>query len=235
MNTKRQTIWLVSMLSLMVVLSAYYLFTDNVDEMDVVSDDQQIEGSLIDAVEVGEHSELPDFGELMAAEDGLAGGTDNGDAAGDQAMVHEDEQISESGGDLEADNPSEQEILQKVQAGAQSGEEYMAALEMKRTEALHKETTALMDIATNPKASADEAVKAEERLRVIEETQAKVDDLEEQLMQHYENVIITDEKGKWNIVVKADKLERSQVVTIIDMVMEQLQVGASKIAVEYVS
>lgn len=32
MNTKRQTIWLVSMLSLMVVLSAYYLFTEDVDK-----------------------------------------------------------------------------------------------------------------------------------------------------------------------------------------------------------
>lgn len=30
MNTKRQTIWLVSMLSLMVVLSAYYLFTEEI-------------------------------------------------------------------------------------------------------------------------------------------------------------------------------------------------------------
>jgi stage III sporulation protein AH len=29
MNTRRQTIWLVSMLSLMVVLSAYYLFTED--------------------------------------------------------------------------------------------------------------------------------------------------------------------------------------------------------------
>lgn len=30
MNNKRQTIWLVSMLSLMVILSAYYLFTEDV-------------------------------------------------------------------------------------------------------------------------------------------------------------------------------------------------------------
>lgn len=34
MNTKRQTIWLVSMLSLMVVLSAYYLFTEDVNNLD---------------------------------------------------------------------------------------------------------------------------------------------------------------------------------------------------------
>jgi stage III sporulation protein AH len=32
MNTRRQTIWLVSMLSLMVVLSAYYLFTEDLDK-----------------------------------------------------------------------------------------------------------------------------------------------------------------------------------------------------------
>ncbi|MCZ8520645.1 MULTISPECIES: SpoIIIAH-like family protein [Paenibacillus] len=35
MNTKRQTVWLVSMLSLMVVLSAYYLFTEDVNQVDV--------------------------------------------------------------------------------------------------------------------------------------------------------------------------------------------------------
>jgi len=32
MNTKRQTIWLITMLSLMVVLSAYYLFTNDIDD-----------------------------------------------------------------------------------------------------------------------------------------------------------------------------------------------------------
>lgn len=38
MNTKRQTIWLVSMLSLMVVLSAYYLFTEEIGGKDKVSE-----------------------------------------------------------------------------------------------------------------------------------------------------------------------------------------------------
>lgn len=43
MNTKRQTIWLVSMLSLMVVLSAYYLFTQDSNSPDLVSDGTQTE------------------------------------------------------------------------------------------------------------------------------------------------------------------------------------------------
>ncbi|GGG56769.1 SpoIIIAH-like family protein [Paenibacillus radicis (ex Gao et al. 2016)] len=43
MNTKRQTIWLVSMLSLMVVLSAYYLFTQDGKSPDLVTDGSQTE------------------------------------------------------------------------------------------------------------------------------------------------------------------------------------------------
>ncbi len=38
MNTKRQTVWLVSMLSLMVVLSAYYLFTQDLDDADKLTE-----------------------------------------------------------------------------------------------------------------------------------------------------------------------------------------------------
>ncbi|REK77344.1 SpoIIIAH-like family protein [Paenibacillus paeoniae] len=40
MNTKRQTIWLVSMLSLMVVLSAYYLFTQDLNDADKLSSEK---------------------------------------------------------------------------------------------------------------------------------------------------------------------------------------------------
>ncbi|WP_434750458.1 SpoIIIAH-like family protein [Paenibacillus amylolyticus] len=45
MNNKRQTIWLVSMLSLMVILSAYYLFTEDSGPINPpVADSQQVNG-----------------------------------------------------------------------------------------------------------------------------------------------------------------------------------------------
>ncbi|MBU5352517.1 SpoIIIAH-like family protein [Paenibacillus silvae] len=45
MNNKRQTIWLVSMLSLMVILSAYYLFTEDSGPVNPpVADSQQVDG-----------------------------------------------------------------------------------------------------------------------------------------------------------------------------------------------
>lgn len=42
MKSKRQTVWLVSMLSLMVVLSAYYLFTEDSPSKNQVADGQQV-------------------------------------------------------------------------------------------------------------------------------------------------------------------------------------------------
>jgi len=45
MNNKRQTIWLVSMLSLMVILSAYYLFTDDAGtKAPPVAESTQVDG-----------------------------------------------------------------------------------------------------------------------------------------------------------------------------------------------
>ncbi|MUG85737.1 hypothetical protein GNP92_05140 [Paenibacillus timonensis] len=42
MKSKRQTIWLVSMLSLMVILSAYYLFTEDSPQASTPTDGQQV-------------------------------------------------------------------------------------------------------------------------------------------------------------------------------------------------
>jgi len=237
MNTKRQTIWLVSMLSLMVVLSAYYLFTDSVGEMNVASEDGQQGQSTIDAVEVGEHDGMIDLEELAAAEDQtFEGGAassitdgEGGELAADEWSVKDDSSASKPAAKSDAD------ILQKVQAGAQTGEERISAPERKRTEDLTRETEKWMNIATDPKKSTEEIGKAEDQLRVIEETTAIVSDLEDELMREYQNVVITQEGGKWSVLVQADKLQRSEVVTIIDMIAEHLKVNPGKVTVEYVS
>ncbi len=219
MNTRRQTIWLVSMLSLMVILSAYYLFTDNVGEVDIASEHEDQHTTILDAVEVTEHSELSELDELLAL------------AAKDQQVG---DQTVASGGESAVISGGDQRIIDKVKAGAQTGEEVLAAIDMQRTEALKKETERLMEIALDPKKSVEEVASAENQLQQIEENQARVSDLEDQLMREYENVIITEDKGLWNVIVQTDKMQRSEVVTIIDMVNEELQVSPSRISVEYV-
>ncbi|MDT2191465.1 SpoIIIAH-like family protein [Paenibacillus larvae] len=58
MNGKRQTIWLVSMLSLMVLLSAYYLFTEGVGKLkDVTQAQEQPTQVKVDLSELGKDGE----------------------------------------------------------------------------------------------------------------------------------------------------------------------------------
>lgn len=213
MNTRRQTIWLVSMLGLMVVLSAYYLFTDNADKMDIMAEgEQQI---APDAIETGDYYDSIDLDELLGAS-GVIGdfAHDHGHGA---AADHDDEHV-----------------LQKVQAGALTGEERMAELDRLRNDMFAKETEKWMNIAMDTRKSNEEIAEAEARLHMLEEQQAIISDLEDQLMREYGNVVITEENGKWRVVVQADKLNRKEVVTIIDMLMDGLKVAPGKVAVEYV-
>lgn len=200
MNTRRQTVWLVSMLSLMVVLSAYYLFTDKVGEADIAVD----EATTIEAVELGEHTEGMELGERL----------------GEQLAAE-----MNGGGEAEP---------QTITTSARGSREYFAILELERNDALSRHTEQLMSIAIDPDKSAEEVGKAEEELRTIQDMQARVSDLEYQLMQQYENVIIAEEEGRWKVIVQANALNRSEAVSIIDKVAADLNMQPGKLAVQYI-
>ncbi len=233
MNTKRQTVWLVSMLSLMVVLSAYYLFTDSVNETDKVSETEEssqlvtIDGSLVDE------------GDLVASGlvDDLTDATLIDEASVEEWTEQTEAQLEDQQVEMEqteADQPEaavpDKQILEDIQAGAKNGEDYLSDLLMKRNDALAKEAERLLAITSDPKKSNEEMVKAQDELAGIEDMQYKISDLEDQLMKDFENVVITEEKGKWKAVVQADKLERSQAVSIMDMMIQNLQITPNKIA-----
>ncbi|SFB20192.1 stage III sporulation protein AH [Cohnella sp. OV330] len=76
MNNKRQTIWLVSMLSLMVILSSYYLFTEDVTQPDRTAQEQQM---VTDAT--GVTGAADDDGIEITSVDGAGGLSDEGAAA----------------------------------------------------------------------------------------------------------------------------------------------------------
>jgi stage III sporulation protein AH len=221
MNTKRQTIWLVSMLSLMVVLSAYYLFTDNVDELETTSGMEDTEQMVtMDEISVDENltdEQLSLMGSWEDMEDAIS--TDEADpmVTKSDEVTNNSDQISVNMMEQNKAVKPDKEVLEHVQAGAKSGEEYFSALLIKRNEALANDTERLLGITVDPEKSDAELVKAQEQLEAIEDMQYKISDLEDQLMQDYENAVITEEKGKWKAVVQADKLERSQAVSIMDL------------------
>jgi stage III sporulation protein AH len=78
MNTKRQTIWLVSMLSLMVILSAYYLFTEDAAPQDLTDAKGITDVVLGDGATEATSSEMPGLTEeIIVTEDEHIGGKDS--------------------------------------------------------------------------------------------------------------------------------------------------------------
>ncbi|SFE93201.1 stage III sporulation protein AH [Paenibacillus algorifonticola] len=86
MNTKRQTIWLVSMLSLMVVLSAYYLFTQDASSPELLTDNSQLEQTVGQGA-----TEAAGSGIVV---DEVQQGADNGVSEADKEVLEQYEQGS---------------------------------------------------------------------------------------------------------------------------------------------
>lgn len=211
MNTKRQTIWIVSMLSLMVVLSAYYLFTDDPNKKDDVATGEETGYVDMDITEV----------------------IDDHENSTDAANAGEDTTAEETAGSSESEDSTDDEVLEQVQAQGKTGSDYFVMMQMKRDEMLDEEAAKLMEVIadTNQDIVAVEAAYDElDRLTDVEE---KLINLEDLLMVDYPNAVVSQEDEKYRVIVQSNELQRSQAVSIVDLVMSEMNVGPDKVIVEY--
>ncbi|WP_153979284.1 SpoIIIAH-like family protein [Paenibacillus xylanilyticus] len=153
MNNKRQTVWLVSMLSLMVILSAYYLFTEDSGPVNApVAESQQVDG--INQGEVKETAGILDPTEGLVVNEVVNEGEVTGsDPAGQPASE-------------ETDNPAAAEGQQAAETeqtpAAESGEN-----KAESNEEADKGTTATPDASSQTEGSATKT--DEEVLKEMEE------------------------------------------------------------------
>lgn len=190
MNTKRQTVWLVSMLSIMVVLSAYYLFTNDVNDMDVAGEQLLDHHIVID--EIDEHTHH--------------------------------EEVVETG-------RTDEEILQQVQSQGQTGTSFFTSLYLEREEKYSKEVEALMTMI-NETDSTETQTEAFDKLHQIDDKVTKLSYLEGLLMKDYEYAIVSEDNDQWKVIVKTDHMEKSQAVSIIDLVMQEMNANPNQVVVE---
>lgn len=198
MNSKRQTVWLVSMLSLMVVLSAYYLFTDRVEEKDVPV-----------ASESEQDKEL--------SEDFLI-----------------DEVLQQAGWSEESTGLTDEEVLEEYDSQMTMGQDYFTSLQMERMQEYNAEMEELYEVL-NESENTEAVAEAMEKVGVLEERQNKLTHIEEKLLDQYENVVVSEQDGKWNVMVIADQIEKSEAVSIIDMVSQEMEVHAGMVQVQFQS
>jgi len=188
------------MLSLMVILSAYYLFTED--------------GS----------SKSP-AGQAQTAELGSGSGDTQ------QVVVNETElggQAALSDEDLKVIQKFEEEESRAV-----SSSDYFMEQQFKRAEAVQTEYDRLMGIVSDTtNTGAEEASSAMEQVEKLEQHEEKISELESSLRDEFKNVVVSQEKDSYKVVVDGEKLERSQADSIIQLVMNTLEVGADRVTVQ---
>ncbi|CAM3589204.1 SpoIIIAH-like family protein [Marinicrinis lubricantis] len=213
MNSKRQTIWLVSMLSLMVVLSAYYLFTEDVNEIDTAAPtgtftSEEIVIDDITAQETADEEVAEEYVADVSAEPGAEE-------------------------DVAASTSEDANILEMLEQGSNlTAEDYFATMQMERNENFDKEYEKLMTIITEGDAEAQ--AKAYEDMHALEEKDNKISQLEEQLMQEYSHALVSEQNGTWKVSIKADSLEKSDAASIANMLIKELGVHQSDIVINMV-
>jgi len=224
MNKKRQTIWLVSMLSIMVILSAYYLFTDDVNEMDVATNDT-VDGIVLDM--------LGGTGGLASAEGEEEGKGEDvaAEPAGSEEIV--DETAGEEVKTDETAAKTDADILAEYEAQTVSGTEFFVGLATEREEAFNKDLERLNAIALDSGKSDAEVKKALEEIEVMRTQNESVISIEEQLMENYGNAVVMQKGNVWQVAVQAGNLEKSEAMSIIELVMAELKVGPESIRVKY--
>ncbi|WDH81327.1 SpoIIIAH-like family protein [Paenibacillus urinalis] len=246
MKNKRQTIWLVSMLSLMVVLSAYYLFTD-----DSGSSNQTAEsGQISNAEEASSQNTLEGLvlNEVVTEEPATGEQTDE-----TGAPVNTSEAPAATGEQTDAAAPSTEGTGTETEAAteeAKTDEDVLNQLETQddpnsaitvfenyqweRSSENSKLSNELMAAASDATKTPEENAKALEQLRILEEKNEKILGIEEQLSQQYANAIVQEEEDEYKVVVISEKLEAIDAVNIVDLVISELDVTQDKVRVQYV-
>ncbi|MBB3109176.1 stage III sporulation protein AH [Paenibacillus phyllosphaerae] len=216
MNSKRQTVWLVSMLSLMVILSAYYLFTEDVNpSSNLLTDGTQQEQQLQDGA-----TEVTADG---AKEEGIV--VDKVEQADGTATA-------EAGTTAEAEQ-ADQETLEQIEAQGLASNAF-DELQYKRDQKNAAENDRLMSALSAQ--DEETATKAVDELAQLEDKTAKMTSLEEELGKEFKTVLITPQAGnKYKVVVQSEKLDKSQADSIIIRVMDELGLKAEQVSVQFIS
>jgi len=220
MNNKRQTIWLVSMLSLMVILSAYYLFTEDVstpttDNASGITE----QTSQTDATKAsGDGWEISEVDTLT------------GDASG---ATKDDGTIA--AGDTSAGLSEEDEAVLKDMNNLK-GAQLLDQIQLNRREKVDKDADDLMAIVGDTKNhSPEEAQQASEQLRRLEDADERITGLENKLLLDFENAVVEEvDVNNYKVIVLSDKLEKKQAVGIVDMATKELNVSPDHISVQVV-
>ncbi|MBP1999436.1 stage III sporulation protein AH [Paenibacillus shirakamiensis] len=260
MKSNRQTIWLVSMLSLMVILSAYYLFTEDsgpTAKTPRMADGQQVmnqDANTTKTTALNTKNNDVIATEITDSKDTTSTDSKVTDNKKDTASTTEDSSLTatdpskdkatkETTKDSSKDttsttttDPSQQdeEVLKKIEAQGAAATDNIKNYQYERQEKNNKLSDKLTQTIADQSKPLDESAKAQNDLAALSDKEAKIEDIELKLKEQFSDAVVTEDNNQYTVVVVSDKLEAKQAVSILDLVIKDLGVTQDKVKVQYV-
>ena len=211
MLVRKQTVWLLTMLAVMVVLSGYYLVNGPAEQTPALGEPTQAQDPLA-GVEVETQQTDQPAPDAAAVEGAPAV---DGAPAGEAAAAKED-----PAADLESS------LL------ANGGSETFQSIKLNREAMIEKQKDEQMEIIVNPDASPQAMVDARARYDELSALQNNIMALEEMLKADgYKDAVVFAHSDSVKVVVQAEKLDRKQVVDIIALTKQHLNVPGYQVTV----
>ncbi|KXZ18543.1 stage III sporulation protein AH [Bacillus nakamurai] len=208
---KKQTVWLLTMLSLVVVLSVYYIMSPeskNAVQMKSEKSSGEIATEKTPAKEETKEKSEPG----MEKEDGTKGTKDLKDSK-DSKGTKEDKETSA--------DASEKDGTVVTQT---ADDNLFTAYRMELEDARSKEREQLNSIVSSDDATAKEKSEAYDKMTALSDAEGTEKQLETLIKtQGYKDALVNAEGDKINITVKSDKHSNAKASAIIDLVSKEIK------------
>lgn len=224
MILRKQTVWLLTMLAVMVVLSGYYLVKGPQDQVPTSGQEQ--------AVQKQEQDQLSDVIVESRQVDQPSGAAPvSGKKEGQTAAGQPSEQQKATSQDTPAPTQS---VGNAVSPVAETASEIFQGYKMKREAQLQQQKDEQLAIISNTDSSAQAIADARTKYEQLSNQETATTNIEEMLKANgYQDAVVYINNDKVTVIVQKDKLSANEAVDIIAQVKQQLNVPATNVTVQY--
>ncbi|WP_243014067.1 SpoIIIAH-like family protein [Brevibacillus borstelensis] len=218
MMLRKQTVWLLTMLAVMVVLSGYYLVKGPDSQVSTLGQQQlqQLQpeqDSLSGVVVESKQTETP---------------------ATDAAPVEGKPKTEPAATDTANANKEQQTDIKETATLADTPSEIFTGYKMKREAQLQQQKDEQMSIMGSPDATPQAVAEAKVKYEELSTMESATMAVEEMLKTSgYKDAVVFTQNDKVTVIVQKDKLGADEVVDIISNVKQHLNVPATNITVQF--
>ncbi|MED1801686.1 SpoIIIAH-like family protein [Brevibacillus porteri] len=223
MILRKQTVWLLTMLAVMVVLSGYYLVKGPQEQVptsgkeQAVQKQEQISGVVVESKQVGHAPQATPVDQAPKATP-----------------------VDEKNGTQEAKTPAAPEAkpaaTNTVVPVAETASEIFQGYKMKREAMLQQQKDEQLAIVNSTESSPQAVAEAMAKFEELSNMESATMTAEEMLKASgYQDAVVTVQNDKATVLVQKDKLSANEVVEIIANVKQHLNIPATNINVQYKS